>query len=81
MGSISGYRIDYNGVGVRRGQRHIPRKIDPSTPHPPRGVRADSTVATISVAGILVGVTTLSVVKKPQCCLRTLMAGIACELA
>ena len=24
MGSIIGYRIDYNGVGVWRGQRHIP---------------------------------------------------------
>ena len=24
MGSIIGYRIDYNGVGARRGQRYIP---------------------------------------------------------
>ena len=23
MGSILGHRIDYNGVGVLRGQRHI----------------------------------------------------------
>jgi len=26
MGSIIGYRIDYNGVGAGRGQRHIPGK-------------------------------------------------------
>ena len=26
MGSIVGHRIDYNGVGVPRGQRHIPSK-------------------------------------------------------
>ena len=26
MGSIVGYRKDYNGVGVLRGQRHIPSK-------------------------------------------------------
>ena len=26
MGSIFGHRIDYNGVGVLRGQRHIPSK-------------------------------------------------------
>ena len=26
MGSIVGHRIDYNGVGVLRGQRHIPSK-------------------------------------------------------
>ena len=26
MGSILGNRIDYNGIGVLRGQRHIPRK-------------------------------------------------------
>ena len=26
MGSIIGHRIDYNGVGVLRGQRHIPSK-------------------------------------------------------
>ena len=34
MGSIIGYKIDYNGVGVRRGQRHptYTAKIDPSTP-------------------------------------------------
>ena len=24
MGSIIGHRIDYNGVGALRGQRHIP---------------------------------------------------------
>ena len=26
MGSIIGHRIDYNGVGALRGQRHIPSK-------------------------------------------------------
>ena len=26
MGSIVGHRIDYNAVGVLRGQRHIPSK-------------------------------------------------------
>ena len=26
MGSIIGHRTDYNGVGVLRGQRHIPSK-------------------------------------------------------
>ena len=26
MGSIAGHRIDYNGVGVLRSQRHIPSK-------------------------------------------------------
>ena len=26
MGSIIGHRIDYNGVGVLRGQWHIPSK-------------------------------------------------------
>ena len=26
MGSIVGYRIDYNGLGVLSGQRHIPTK-------------------------------------------------------
>ena len=34
MGSIIGYRIDYNGVGVRRGQRHIPSKNWPKSPPP-----------------------------------------------
>ena len=29
MESIIGRRIDYNGVGALRGQRHIPSKIDP----------------------------------------------------
>ena len=35
MRSIFGQRIDYNGVGVLRGQRHIsnPAKINPSN-HP-----------------------------------------------
>ena len=33
VGSITGHRIHYNGVGALRGQRHIPRKkINPSTP-------------------------------------------------
>ena len=26
MGSMFGLRIDYNGVGVLRGQRHVPSK-------------------------------------------------------
>ena len=26
MGSVFGHRIDYNGVGVLRGQQHIPPK-------------------------------------------------------
>ena len=29
MGSMIGHRIDHNGVGVRRGQRHIPSKTWP----------------------------------------------------
>ena len=32
MGSTIGHRIDYNGVGALRGQRHIPAKINPSNP-------------------------------------------------
>ena len=33
MGSIDGHRIDYNGVGVLRGQWHMyPAKTDQSTP-------------------------------------------------
>ena len=32
MGSIVGHRIDYNGVGVLRGQRHIPSKTWPKCP-------------------------------------------------
>ena len=35
MGSIVGHRIDYNGVGVLRGQRHIPSKTWPKYPPPP----------------------------------------------
>ena len=31
MGSIIGHRIDYNGVGVLRGQGHMLVKINPST--------------------------------------------------
>ena len=27
-----GHRIDFNGVGALRGQRHIPATINPSTP-------------------------------------------------
>ena len=37
-GSIVGHRIAYNGVGVLRGQRHIPSKTWPKYPPPPRGV-------------------------------------------
>ena len=36
MWSIIGYRIDYNGVGALRGQRH-PAKINPNTPIPQGG--------------------------------------------
>ena len=32
MGSIIGHRIDYNGVGALRGQRHIPSKNWPKYP-------------------------------------------------
>ena len=35
VGSIIGHRTDYNGVRALRGQRHIPSKINPSTPSPP----------------------------------------------
>ena len=35
MGCIIGHRIDYNGVGALRGQRHIPSKSQPETPPPP----------------------------------------------
>ena len=38
MGSIIGHRIDYNGVGALRGQRHIPSKNLPK--YPPGLVRA-----------------------------------------
>ena len=31
MGSIIGHRIDYNGVGALRGQRHIPSKNLPKS--------------------------------------------------
>ena len=37
MGSLIGYRIDHNGVGALRGQRHIPSKSQPKTPPPPLG--------------------------------------------
>ena len=44
MGSIIGHRIDYNGAGALRGQRHIPSKNWPkylpsfpgATFHPPK---------------------------------------------
>ena len=35
MGSIIGHKIDYNGVGALRGQRHIHSKNSPR--YPPRG--------------------------------------------
>ena len=38
VGSIIGHRTDYNGVRALRGQRHIPSKINPSTPSPPGNV-------------------------------------------
>ena len=31
MGSIVDQKIEYNGVGALRGQRHIPSKINPIT--------------------------------------------------
>ena len=34
MGSITGYKIDYNGAGALRGQRHIPSKTKPKYPPP-----------------------------------------------
>ena len=34
MGSIIGHRIDYNGVGALRVQRHIPSKNLPKYPDP-----------------------------------------------
>ena len=34
MGSIIGHSIEYNGVGVLRGQRHIPSKSWPKYPSP-----------------------------------------------
>ena len=42
MGCIIGHRIDYNGVGARRGQRQIPSKNSPkySPPHQGGGVRS-----------------------------------------
>ena len=35
MGSIIGHRIDYNGVGALRSQRHIPSKKLIKYPPPP----------------------------------------------
>ena len=32
MGSINGHRIDYNGIGALRDQRHIPSKNLPKYP-------------------------------------------------
>ena len=34
MGSIIGHRIDYNGEGALRGQRHIPSQNYPKYPPP-----------------------------------------------
>ena len=34
MRSIIGHRIDYNGVGALRSQRHIPSKSQPENPPP-----------------------------------------------
>ena len=36
MGSIIGHKIDFNVVGVLRGQRHILRKNGPNYPPPPQ---------------------------------------------
>ena len=41
MGSIIGHRIDYNGLGALRGERHIPSKMFPEYPPPPRGNLTD----------------------------------------
>ena len=38
MGSIIGRRIDYNGVGALRGQRHIPCKYLAKYLSPPPGI-------------------------------------------
>ena len=39
MGCITGLRIDYNGIGAQRGQRHIPSKNEPKYPPPsPPGI-------------------------------------------
>ena len=35
MGSIIGHRIDYNGVGVMRGQGHMLVKMNPSSSSTP----------------------------------------------
>ena len=35
MGSITGQKIDYNGAGALRGQRHIPSKTEPKYPSSP----------------------------------------------
>ena len=35
MACIIGRKIDYKGVGVLRGHRQNPAKIEPSTPPPP----------------------------------------------
>ena len=39
MGSIIGHRIDYNGEGALRGQRHIPSKKLTQVPRLPSGIR------------------------------------------
>ena len=45
MGSITGHKIDYNGAGALRGQRHIPSKIEPKyPPPPPRGAQTGKTM-------------------------------------
>ena len=44
MGSIIAHRIDYNGLGVLRGQRHIPSKHK-SKPHYEIGARATTSEA------------------------------------
>ena len=60
MGSIIGQKIDYNGVGALRGQRHIPSKHKPKYPPPaPRDVEGSSVLeksplARVEDAGVLV---------------------------
>ena len=45
MGSKIGHRIDYNGVGALRGQRHIPSKYSPPRPRSPENANVFERVA------------------------------------
>ena len=49
MGSIIGYRLDYNGIGALTGSGTYPPKTNPSTPPPPgKIVRYDHSKETSS---------------------------------